>query len=365
MVLSCLQVSWFSLPAEASNYEQEKAKIEKKINELKQKEAIQINKLTKTQKKLDKTNSSIAKCWGKYQKSKASLTTLESKIYSLEYENAQLTRSISKRLREIYKGERITILNVFFTSNSISKFFDNLYYQKSIIKKDQQTIQRLQQTSRELSTFRRSAANKKRKISSSLAYMKRKKLELNYSAQATEHLIHRLRTDRKTYEEAQRELARLSGDIEREIDRSFSIESIMDSIFIKPITGSITSPFGWRTHPIFGGRRFHSGVDIGGRNRGAIKASNSGKVLHSGWYGGYGKVVIINHGTSKDGSHRGKKISTLYAHMSRTAVKKGAHVEKGEVVGYEGTTGYSTGPHLHFEVRIDGKPINPLRFINK
>ena len=127
---------------------------------------------------------------------------------------------------------------------------------------------------------------------------------------------------------------------------------------MKPIQGRITSPFGWRTHPIFNSRTFHSGVDIGGPNYGAIKASNSGKVIYSGWYGGYGKVVIIEHGVVG-----GKPVSTLYAHMSSIKAVNGQQVKKGDVIGYEGTTGYSTGPHCHFEVRENGKPSNPSSYV--
>ena len=127
---------------------------------------------------------------------------------------------------------------------------------------------------------------------------------------------------------------------------------------MRPIGGRITSPFGWRTHPIFNSRTFHSGVDIAGPNRGSIRASNSGKVIYSGWYGGYGKVVIVDHG-----SVNGKPTSTLYAHMSSIKVGQGQLVNKGDVLGYEGSTGYSTGPHVHFEVRINGKPNNPLNYI--
>ena len=138
---------------------------------------------------------------------------------------------------------------------------------------------------------------------------------------------------------------------------------VANSKFIRPIAGSITSPFGWRRHPIFGSRRFHTGVDISTSYGTPIKASNDGKVIFSGWYGGYGKVVIIDHGNMNVGSHKGKRFSTLYAHMSSTAVGNGSNVRKGQIVGYEGTTGYSTGPHLHFEVRINGKPNNPGNFV--
>ena len=128
--------------------------------------------------------------------------------------------------------------------------------------------------------------------------------------------------------------------------------------FIKPIAGRITSPFGYRTHPIFNSRTFHSGVDIGGQYRGAIRASNSGKVIYTGWYGGYGKVVIIDHGKIN-----GHPTTTLYAHLDSISASNGAYVSKGQIIGREGTTGYSTGPHCHFEVRVNGKPVNPLNYI--
>ena len=111
-------------------------------------------------------------------------------------------------------------------------------------------------------------------------------------------------------------------------------------------------------HPIFKRKIFHSGVDIGAPYGTSIKAANSGRVIFVGWYSGYGKVVIIDHGKIN-----GIPTTTLYAHMSVTKVSKGAHVAKGTIVGKVGTTGYSTGPHLHFEVRQKGNPVNPLKFI--
>ena len=89
-----------------------------------------------------------------------------------------------------------------------------------------------------------------------------------------------------------------------------------------------------------------------------IKASNSGKVIYSGWYGGYGKVVILDHGVVN-----GKPITTLYAHMNTIKVSNGQYVTKGQVLGLEGTTGYSTGPHCHYEVRVNGQPNNPVSYI--
>jgi murein DD-endopeptidase MepM/ murein hydrolase activator NlpD len=122
-----------------------------------------------------------------------------------------------------------------------------------------------------------------------------------------------------------------------------------------PISAQITSPFGWRKHPIFGIRKFHTGVDLAGPNHSAIRAADGGNVLYTGWYGGYGKVVIVSHG---------KGMATLYAHLCKVATNVGDNVSKGDVIGYEGTTGFSTGPHLHFEVRYNGVPNNPMNYLH-
>ena len=184
--------------------------------------------------------------------------------------------------------------------------------------------------------------------------------DIQRAIQENRNMINRLKTDRAAYERSERELERQSANLQSMISRGYSHSTvkISSSGFMKPIAGRITSPFGWRVHPIFKSRTFHSGVDIGGPNMGSIRASNSGRVIYAGWYGGYGKVVIIDHG-----SVNGHPTTTLYAHMSVTKVSKGQAVTKGQVIGLEGTTGYSTGPHCHFEVRINGKPNNPLNYI--
>lgn len=133
--------------------------------------------------------------------------------------------------------------------------------------------------------------------------------------------------------------------------------------FLWPVPGFyyITSPYGWRTHPITGTQRFHSGADIAdwGIDGEPILAAEDGRVsLASYNAGGYGNYVMIYHGTKDDGN----EYATLYAHMKRYIVSEGQQVKKGDVIGYVGTTGASTGSHLHFEVRINGETTNPLAF---
>lgn len=131
-------------------------------------------------------------------------------------------------------------------------------------------------------------------------------------------------------------------------------EGATKSLMRTPISGArITSGFGMRRHPLLGYNKLHTGMDFGAPRGTPIKAAGDGVVEHAGWRGAYGRTVVIKHND---------RYSTLYAHMSKTArLKKGQRVRQGQVIGYVGSTGRSTGPHLHYEVRRKGRPINPKR----
>lgn len=121
-----------------------------------------------------------------------------------------------------------------------------------------------------------------------------------------------------------------------------------------PVNGSVTSGFGYRVHPIYGTRRLHQGLDLSGGSGTPIAAAKSGTVLSAGWRGGYGNAVVISHG---DG------VTTLYAHQSSMNVSSGSQVSRGDIIGWVGSTGASTGPHLHFEVRINGSAVDPRPYL--
>jgi len=147
-----------------------------------------------------------------------------------------------------------------------------------------------------------------------------------------------------------------SKRLEDEINKAQLEMEYAGGIMAWPTPGyyRITSPYGMRVHPIYGYSKMHTGVDIGVAMNQNIVAANDGVVQYAGWYGAYGNIVIVDHGGG---------ISTLSAHNTRVLVSKGQKVTKGQVISKSGTTGLSTGPHLHFEVRLNGNHTNPLNYI--
>lgn len=122
-----------------------------------------------------------------------------------------------------------------------------------------------------------------------------------------------------------------------------------------PVSGTITSPFGYRQNPFGGGMEFHQGLDIAAPMGTTVQAASGGTIISAGWYGGYGNYVLIDHGGG---------MATGYGHLSQIFVSAGQQVQKGQAIGAVGSTGMSTGPHLHFEVRIQGKPTDPAAYLH-
>lgn len=348
-------------PAQHSLNALEKKKLftHKKIAVLKHKEKLEVNKLYKSQIKLEQASKDLDKSAYKLNASKQHLDKIEQDLALTIDGYSQVKELASDRLVNIYKGSYISFLNVIFESQDVSKIIDKMYFQQKLVERDRKVISDMQFKAKKLSYLKNSKEREQMNLVCTIKTINKRKLQIAESIETSEMLIHRLRTDRATYERAEIELEKQSESISRFLQKNQTVENYTQSAaFIRPISGGITSPFGWRIHPIFHSRKFHTGIDIAGSNHGSVRAANTGRVVYSGWYGGYGKVVIIDHGHVN-----GNSMTTLYAHLSSFSVGKGCMVGKGQTIGREGSTGYSTGPHCHFEVRINGRPVNPLRYI--
>jgi murein DD-endopeptidase MepM/ murein hydrolase activator NlpD len=176
---------------------------------------------------------------------------------------------------------------------------------------------------------------------------------------ARDELKKRLSTWRSTQDQLERDEAELTALIQK---RQLEVLKVSDASataaslkgFINPAKGKPVSGFGLRMHPIFRETRAHNGVDFDGATGDPVWAAKEGRVLYAGTMSGYGNVIILDHGNG---------VSTLYAHLSKILVSQSVAVKKGEVIGLIGSTGLSTGPHLHFEVRVGGTPKDPMLFL--
>lgn len=169
-------------------------------------------------------------------------------------------------------------------------------------------------------------------------------------------------TTRVTVEEVANNLAQLQQDAQQ---RERSLQALREILAqrqaqarvtpsIWPVHGEMTSGFGWRASPWGYGGDWHPGMDIAVEYGTPVEATADGEVVFSGWYSGYGKLVQIDHGNG---------IVTLYGHNSTLVVETGQYVRKGQIIAYAGSTGASTGPHVHYEVRLNGTPVNPANYL--
>ncbi len=352
------------LDAKQSQIEAQMGHAKKEIKKLKLLEKIETNRLYKNQQKLESAQHSLQK--NKKQKTNAEneVRNLESKLEVLLAEHRKHLSYTQKRIVQIFKHKRNSYIEFLLNSKDINAFLDRLYFENIIISYDKKKLHDTKTVARDIMALKNRIELQKRNLEISIANINRQQVDIQDAISKNEKLIEKLQTDRATWEKAERDLAKQSKAISQMINQEAKktekqgVSITVSGGFTRPVPGRITSPFGYRMHPIFKRRIFHSGIDIGAPSGTPIKAANSGRVIFVGWYSGYGKVVIIDHGNIN-----GLPTTTLYAHMSTTIAKQGANVAKGTVIGKVGTTGYSTGPHLHFEVRQKGNPVNPLNFI--
>lgn len=324
------------------------------------------NRLNNNQQKLEKAHQDLQETTARYNNLMSNLSSMEKQLDGAIAEFRAIDAEMKSRIREVYKHQRTGMFELIFSSKDVNTLLDTFYFEKLVIQEDYKRMKAVKAKADEIARLKSHVESQRRMVEASIRDINNQRVNIQNSIVENKSMIERLKKDKSYYERSEKELARQSENIQSMIasmtKKSASSTTtpvkVSSSGFIKPIAGPITSPFGYRIHPIFKSRIYHSGIDIGGPNGGAIRASNDGRVIYSGWYGGYGKVVILDHGVIN-----GSPITTLYAHMSVIKVSNGQVVKKGQTVGLEGSTGYSTGPHCHFEVRVNGKPVNPLSYI--
>ncbi len=359
--LFALFVMFLNMPntSYAADDQQKREEIRKQINKLNKLERQESNRLTRNQQKLEKNQKALQRSENQYNQKQKNIKQLQKDLDSYLGQYNKRQKATAERIRCIYKTKHTLIFDLLISTNSISQFLDRIYYQNLIIQSDKKKMKELKTEAHNVVVLKRRLESERRELSGIMRNIDKENKKIKKIIKQNQSMIDKLQNDRLAYEKAERDLERQSSNLEVMISKTTKNSAVVvTGGFLTPVQGRLSSPYGWRIHPKFKSRKFHTGIDIAAPMGTPIKASNAGKVIYSGWYGGYGRVVILDHGLMN-----GAPTTTLYAHMSRQKVAVGQVVTRGQIIGLVGSTGYSTGPHLHFEVRINGKPQNPQNYI--
>jgi len=291
------------------------------------------------------------------------IKTLEEAIEQCEKEYEEQLKLFQERLVVLYINSRTNAgMDELLSSDNFDQMFKKAHMMQMISKFDQDLIRSIEEKHQEIEELKKQKQQEEENAHKQLEENLREIEKLEVSRAATESRIEKSQKDIAYWEKAERELEKEAQELTEIIKRASSTGTkYTGGVMTWPTPGyyGISSPFGYRIHPILKYRRFHGGVDINAPMNANIVAAAAGTVIWSGWRsGGSGNTIIIDHGGG---------VTTLYLHIKEGGllVKEGQKVKAGQTIAKVGSTGLSTGPHLHFEVRINGERQDPLKYISK
>ncbi len=321
--------------------------------------------LTGLKQNLQTTDSYIKESESRLQLATQRLQQLETDVAVAERSYQERQIATVARLRYLQRSPTSVGWAVLLQSQNISDFISRRHQLKLVYQADQKILVKLNTQANLINQQKTEVEQQKNEIALIREQLLAQKSDYQTQAQSQSELIQRLNSDRLALEAAQNQLERESKNLEiliqQKVAEAQAKTNSRTSVIIRgtgvmayPSNASTSSPFGWRMHPVLGYRRFHAGMDFAASYGSTIRAADSGTVIFAGWYGGYGRAVIIDHGNG---------ITTLYGHSSELYVADGQAVERGQAIAAVGSTGLSTGPHLHFEVRRNGTPVDPANYL--
>ncbi len=351
--------------------------LRRQIDEASQKAQAELEAIEASDKRLNEVNDLIAALAVQVEETRQRVATAqevlsaavarlhkaEVRLGEAQVRHARARAVLQRRVVELYKYGRLDTALAVLDSESFEEAVLQSKYNESVRQRNDSearaiaaAVQDLEETRAELDKARQEAESRRdalraeqERLETALAEQTELRIALEKEIETHRRILAGIEADRAKLERA---LDELEG-------RSRWVGSLVLSRgsgkgkLAWPVTGPVTSGFGMRVHPVLGYARMHSGVDIAAPSGTPVGSAAAGIVAFAGWSGGYGNLVVVDHG---DG------LATAYAHLSRTAVRTGQSVSQGQEIGNVGCTGLCTGPHLHFEVRVNGQPVDPMQY---
>ena len=334
-------------------------------------------KLKQIQADLDAANARLQSIRSRQAEINAQIVQTQNEIVKMEAYLKTRQNVLNRRVRAIYMHGQLNYLEVILGANSFSDFANRVELLKRVIRSDYNLILEIQKQKAAIEAKKAQLEEDKRQLDALAAEAEKTQKEIAAKKAEQQKVLDAAKSNKAAAAQMEQDLNAQLASVRNLIQQRLAAAEAArqaaqqassdeggggsDDNYVQgtgamgwPCSGPITSPFGYRTHPIFGTTIFHAGIDIGVDYGTPIHAADSGVVVYSGWISGYGNAVIIDHGGG---------VSTLYGHNQSLAVSEGQSVSKGSVIAYAGSTGNSTGPHCHFEVDVNGSPVNPMGYL--
>lgn len=377
MVWGCSSSILKSTPAVAQSRAERIEELRRKIDEAAERQKAELEQIAASDARLNEAEALIQqlelqvaearKRVGEAQReldiATSKVKEAEERLARVESELRSAQEVVNRRAIEMYKMGKSDESTVFLESDSLNELQLNLAYERRLQLRDQAMVEmliagvkdatelrHLLDLAREAVEARRDAfLAEKRELESSLADQRKIRDALNKEIANHKNLLSQIEQEQSKYEAALDELEGQS----RRVGGLYLSRGSGNGKLVWPVDGPLTSRFGMRMHPILRYARLHAGIDIGASYGSPVIASASGTVVLAAYSGGYGNMIVIDHG---DG------LATAYCHLSRIGVSVGQQVVQKQTIGAVGSTGLSSGPHLHFETRVNGSPVDPLSY---
>ena len=338
--------------------DQQRESLEQEQQRVENLEQAAAERLDGLQNTIETTSLKIADTEYQIAQAEQRLQAFETQLEDSRHDYELVRTAAGARLQFMQRqrgGEGWALL---LKSENLNEFLDRRHQLKQVYQSDRNFLADLKAKADELVRQRQGVEAQKNSIALLRQQLLTQRDQFQAQAEQQEVLIGRLKENQNALAAAAAQLEKDSESlgqlIRQKIAAARGVSGRGTGQMIFPTSGRITSRYGTRTHPVLGYRRFHAGIDFGASHGTTVNAADSGRVIFSGWYGGYGNAVILDHGGG---------ITTLYGHNSRLLVREGQTVQQGQPIAAVGSTGLSTGPHLHFEVRRNGNPVDPLGFL--